>query len=174
METYICGICKNEKPITDYYFEYSKRGHTQYCKICLNGRKKQYYKDNPDKAAERKRKNKENNLRHALLQREYVKRYKKKVLKAGSLAYYKKQEERILAARLHRMNNPEQEYAHGVVKNALKFGKIKRPYFCENCGKETKTQAHHEDYLKPLEINWLCRSCHMLHHRGVLEKGKIL
>ena len=36
----------------------------------------------------------------------------------------------------------------------LKAGRlIKQP--CEVCG-DTNVEAHHKDYTKPLEINWLC------------------
>jgi len=31
------------------------------------------------------------------------------------------------------------------------------------CG-NTNVEAHHEDYSKPLEVVWLCRSCHMKRH----------
>ena len=34
---------------------------------------------------------------------------------------------------------------------------------CEECGAE-KSQMHHEDYSKPLEVNWLCRGCHLERH----------
>jgi hypothetical protein len=35
---------------------------------------------------------------------------------------------------------------------------------CEICG-SSKTDAHHDDYSKPTEIRWLCRSHHLyLHH----------
>lgn len=37
----------------------------------------------------------------------------------------------------------------------------KRP--CENCG-EPVTQAHHDDYTKPLEVRALCRKCHGAQH----------
>jgi ribosomal protein S27AE len=35
---------------------------------------------------------------------------------------------------------------------------------CEKCGAEP-TQAHHDDYSKPLVVRWLCARCHQqLHH----------
>ena len=38
---------------------------------------------------------------------------------------------------------------------------IKSP--CEDCGDEN-SQMHHEDYDEPLEVVWLCRSCHLTRH----------
>lgn len=43
---------------------------------------------------------------------------------------------------------------------ALKKGTLVRPGRCENCGKECKPHAHHDDYAKPLEVRWLCPPCH--------------
>ncbi len=42
------------------------------------------------------------------------------------------------------------------------------------CGKpHDKTKydivAHHQDYDKPLDVNWLCNSCHRLIHSAVTE-----
>ena len=31
---------------------------------------------------------------------------------------------------------------------------------CEVCEKVKELQAHHEDYTKPLEVIFLCFSCH--------------
>jgi len=39
------------------------------------------------------------------------------------------------------------------------------PKPCEKCGYEI-TQFHHEDYDRPLEVNHLCRPCHLdLHYQ---------
>ena len=39
---------------------------------------------------------------------------------------------------------------------------------CEKCGIcKANNQRHHEDYDKPLEINWLCPLCHTKRHREI-------
>ena len=61
----------------------------------------------------------------------------------------------------HRQAYPEKYKARNAVSNALRDGKIvKAP--C-SCGSE-KVEAHHADYSKPLEVMWLCFSCHRLLH----------
>lgn len=45
-------------------------------------------------------------------------------------------------------------------QKALRTGDIKRAPICQKCNKKCKTQGHHTDYLKPLEVIWLCSSCH--------------
>jgi ribosomal protein S27AE len=54
---------------------------------------------------------------------------------------------------------PERVEARNAVSYAIRRGKLKRKP-CVVCGSE-KVQAHHEDYLKQLEVVWLCRK----HHR---------
>lgn len=39
------------------------------------------------------------------------------------------------------------------------------PEVCQVCGDE-RSQMHHEDYDKPLDVTWLCRPCHMDLHYG--------
>lgn len=34
---------------------------------------------------------------------------------------------------------------------------------CAKCG-DPKSQMHHHDYTKPLEVEWLCRRCHLAEH----------
>lgn len=48
---------------------------------------------------------------------------------------------------------------------ALKEGIINKSLKCAECQIEYKTEAHHEDYTKPLDVIWLCHGCHMRRHR---------
>src|SRR5690348_5416393 len=43
---------------------------------------------------------------------------------------------------------------------------------CECCG-SPKSQMHHEDYDKPLEVIWLCRPCHMRLHEAEKQPAPI-
>lgn len=57
------------------------------------------------------------------------------------------------------------ERAHGLVSEAVNKGILCRPDTCEICGLEKdQIHGHHADYSKPLEVQWLCRSCHMRIH----------
>jgi len=56
-------------------------------------------------------------------------------------------------------SNPEKRKAQQIVFVA-KRNKTLIPQPCEVCGCE-KSEAHHEDYSKPLEINWLCKKHHI-------------
>lgn len=60
--------------------------------------------------------------------------------------------------------DPIQRRAHQAVHRALKRGALVRPSSCEDCGREGAPQAHHDDYERPLDVRWLCASCHKLHH----------
>lgn len=41
---------------------------------------------------------------------------------------------------------------------------VKKP--CEVCGTTEKVEAHHDDYTKPLEVRWLCKTHHQEHHKN--------
>jgi hypothetical protein len=56
---------------------------------------------------------------------------------------------------------PEKYKARNAVSHAIESGLIEKGV-CEICG-ETKTEAHHVDYSKPLEVKWLC----VKHHKEI-------
>ena len=58
---------------------------------------------------------------------------------------------------------PERVIARQKVQIAKKSGKLIQRA-CAVCG-EAKTEAHHEDYSKPLEVVWLCSKCHREVHK---------
>ena len=38
-----------------------------------------------------------------------------------------------------------------------------QPNSCADCNAE-HVEMHHEDYVRPLDVIWLCRRCHMARH----------
>ena len=85
-----------------------------------------------------------------------------KYLKAHPKKHGPKQS-RYSHTRRWRRRHPEQARAGYVVSKAIKRGALV-PEPCEMCGKGG-TQAHHDDYSKPLDVTWLCRHCHWETHR---------
>jgi hypothetical protein len=68
-----------------------------------------------------------------------------------------------------RADHPEAYKAQTAVGNAIRDGKLTKGEKCEVEGCErTDVHAHHEDYAKPLEVNWLCP---LHHHRHHAEEG---
>ncbi len=61
-----------------------------------------------------------------------------------------------------RKNNKAAAKAYDLLHRAIRRGSISQQP-CEVCG-DTKSHAHHEDYSKPLDVNWLCRFHHMIEH----------
>jgi len=58
-----------------------------------------------------------------------------------------------------RNQNPERAKAHRIVFAEKRAGRIKQKP-CKIC-KSPKSESHHEDYSKPLDIVWLCKKHHM-------------
>jgi hypothetical protein len=54
--------------------------------------------------------------------------------------------------------------AHAEVFRALAEGRLTKKFQCEQCGWTGETVPHHVDYAKPLDVLWLCRSCHKKMH----------
>lgn len=76
--------------------------------------------------------------------------------------------ERVAARQREYQADPErakdraQRLARSTLNNAIVRGDVVRPSRCDRCGAEAPLDAHHDDYAKPLTVEWLCRSCHRL------------
>lgn len=62
---------------------------------------------------------------------------------------------------------PERRRAHNQTSVAIRSGRLVRQP-CEVCGDEP-THAHHNDYARPLDVRWLCRHHHDLHHKELRD-----
>ena len=62
-----------------------------------------------------------------------------------------------------KMKGNARAYLHTYVKR----GKVKRKP-CQVCG-SVFAHAHHEDYSKPLEVEWLCKKHHLQLHGKMVK-----
>jgi len=69
--------------------------------------------------------------------------------------------------RVQRARYPERKAARDAVYRALKDGRLIKAELCEDCGERPAVHGHHEDYSKPLEVEWLCRHCHRQREDGL-------
>ncbi len=88
--------------------------------------------------------------------REHKKKYR--------VNHYRANKDRLnKEARNFRKENPLKVRARDAVRYALRMGwLVKEPCHCG----ETEVQGHHEDYSKPLDVEWLCAKCHSKKEQG--------
>jgi hypothetical protein len=61
--------------------------------------------------------------------------------------------------------NLEKYEAHKKVKNGLRANIISKTA-CFVCG-DSKVEAHHPDYSRPLDVIWMCRTHHRATHKTI-------
>lgn len=63
--------------------------------------------------------------------------------------------------------------ARRKLSNAVHKGKKIKPKNCDKCGRRVENpyhlHGHHEDYSKPLDVQWLCTKCHGLTRRKSVD-----
>lgn len=111
--------------------------------------------------------------------REYYKQHSDNV-KERVRRYRETNSDAVLKTRLKtHSKNPSKINARRVVEAAIKAGVLTKPEACSSCGKkDCRIEAYHEDHTKPLEVDWLCVSCHRKRdsrrrrEQGILGKPK--
>ena len=150
-----CFKCKTTQDI-DQFYEHPQMsdGHLGKCKKCCRSDSLANRAKNIDKIREYDR------LRGNRQSQDYYKSEK-----------YRKSHN--IASEKYRINNPQKRNAHMVVDSAIRSGALKRMP-CGVCG-DVLSEAHHEDYNKPLDVQWLCQKHHKIRHKKLRElKRKIL
>lgn len=61
-------------------------------------------------------------------------------------------------------NPSDRTRAAGLINMRVRRGSLERPKNCQQCSRPCRPDAHHEDYTKPDQVTWLCRSCHVKRH----------
>lgn len=62
--------------------------------------------------------------------------------------------------------------ARAYVNQYIRRGRVIRGK-CEVC-QDYNTQAHHDDYSKPLDVRWFCEKHHLSHHGKIIRNTPIL
>ncbi len=76
--------------------------------------------------------------------------------------FYERHADRVKeAARTRYATDPE--FRKRALARAAARRAFPDPKPCSRCGKPN-ADRHHDDYDKPLDIRWLCRSCHVNEH----------
>lgn len=141
------------------------------CNICgVTGDEAEFYKGLTSRCKEcHKKKVRENRRANA----EYYKKYdaerfqKDPKVRARHRRYQKTEAGKASMNRARKKwleENPMRRAASTMVNNAVRDGKLLKPDKCSECGASGRIDGHHEDYNKPLDVKWLCRSCHVKAH----------
>jgi len=163
-----CIKCGVVKPLEEFYkHPEMSDGYTNKCKECT------------------KKENKENRCKKIEYYREYDRQradLPKRVYARKKYAIEHKNDEvakkrKVEANRKYRREHKDRQNAHSKINQKNCSVKNLKPSCCSICGKKENLQAHHSDYSKPLEVLWVCDSCHKMIHkelRKLERESKIL
>ena len=60
--------------------------------------------------------------------------------------------------------------ANSALNKAVREGRVSRPQNCSECQNAGRIEGHHPNYLRWLEVVWLCRTCHSKQPSGSLPR----
>lgn len=141
-----CPKCRMLRPREDFGISPKLAGGLRcWCKDCEGTRQRAYRAAKPEARRETQRRHREG----------HAEQYRAK-------------------ARRYATRHAEKVQARTVLNHAMRKGEITRPDVCDRCGGHglvcadgrSAIQAHHADYSKPLDVEWLCVNCHTAEHRA--------
>ncbi len=136
-----CNLCLDSKKLEDFHVK--RGGHAARCKSCCKATRGDYS---------------ETSKKWYQANKEKVAAYGKKYVENNREAHRAKAER-------YRKANPDKVNARSQVAYAVSKGTLLRPSKCELCQEEgISIEAHHPDYSKPLDVEWLCAACHKSRH----------
>lgn len=134
----VCFKCNIEKPVEQFYSHPEMAdGRLNKCKDCTKKDVKSHYSKNRKKIAV------------------YMKKRQSKPERKAAMSVYSKR---------RRERNPQVYAARYKLNNAVRDGRVVR-LPCIHCG-NPKSEGHHHDYSKPLDVVWLCFKCHREKEHG--------
>jgi hypothetical protein len=151
-----CAKCGDTKPLTEFY-RCGKHGHRYWCKPCTLA------SNTVSRSKSGVQSSRNWKLRNLEANREQVRIDSKR--RRAALTPDERRARRLKV-------DPIKRKAHAAVAQAVFYGRIVKPTNCQDCGKEfpkARIHGHHADYSKPLEVSWLCHTCHQKRHGRYIE-----
>ena len=137
---------KNQEQVREYKCKYYIENREKFIEKASKWSEK-----NREKCIKYKRKWRENNReKHREISRDYYQRNRFKYL---------------LHSMRYRKIKIKETKAQSLLNDYYRQGKIEKQEHCIICNKKG-TEAHHHDYDKPLDVIWVCKSCHKYIHQG--------
>ena len=127
---------------------------------------KLWYKNNKEKILKKLRK-KRNNLQYKEKQSQYYKNWYKLYGRKRTKNYQN-------SIKKWKKNHQQEVYIYGLIRVAIKKGKIKKSKQCSFCNRKVKIYGHHSDYSKPFDVIWLCGSCHKKIHLTNIKQNSTM
>lgn len=146
------------------YYQNNKHKWVEYAKEHreeINAKNRERRKRNVEIYRKKEQEWRKNNIEK---NKEYQRRYRAKdgYQEKKKKYYIEHKDEYFRRAKENRDRHKEEYRCHSIVNNGLRRGELKK-MACEVCG-DADTQAHHNDYNKPLDVTWLCKKCHSAWH----------
>ena len=154
-----CTKCGIEKPLSEFYRQSGRDTYKRQCKSCEAARQAQWACKHPDLVKENKRRFRESHRDEILAYRQANAAH----LRELKTLWVENHRDQVNALQKRwREEHPDRQAAYNLVKKALREGVLVRQP-CSLCG-DMDSHAHHDDYSKPLDVVWFCRSCHTEYH----------
>lgn len=153
--TYCCSRCGLIQPLSEFHKRADRpRGHVSHCRTCDGIRTSAYVAANIDKVRA------QGSAHYRANRERYAERWASWYARNQPLRAARETERAAQWRRDHHAEARILERARRAVSKAISRGELIRPETCEACGAAGKIQGAHFDYSRPLEVRWLCRSCH--------------
>jgi hypothetical protein len=140
-----CRDCNIEKPYNQFYKQKATSdGLNSYCKTCSTNRRNEWLNRNRIKVRASAKKWREENANR-------IREHKRRSLEKNK-------------------NNPNFKLkvrARLELNLGVRYGRIEREHCF--CG-ESKSEGHHPNYNKPLDVIWLCKPHHDRYHQIIKQR----
>lgn len=181
LDTKKCKQCGKKKPLLDFprngsyyknkckhcYLEYLReyRARSSVIKRMKEKRETVEYRNQRRKSAQKAwLVTKEDNVKLQKRQQYYRRYFRDKYATDKEYCHNKKEASRGRDIKdydkMRRSRDAVKIYARKRLHYMVRKGVIVKPATCEICHEKTAVQGHHEDYERPLDVKWLCTSCH--------------